>query len=112
MRLTFDETGRCRGFYGVTPKVPGPDAPWVTIDVEYPDYFVAGVERAFLANRISMVAGKVCLDGKPYTPPVPRTPVSYTRALAAVQNATSVSQLREILYRVCDEFLSIGALEL
>lgn len=112
MRLVFDATGALREFYSRTPEAPGPAAPMVTVNVEYPDYFVAGVARAVAANRVSYAGGKVCLDGTPYTPPTIRTPVSHATALAAVQNATSISQLREILYRVCDEFLGLGAMEL
>jgi hypothetical protein len=112
MRLVFDATGALREFHTTTPSTAGPGSPMVTIDVDLPDYFVAGVKRATERNRVTYSGGKVCLDGTPYTPPTIRTPVSYSTALAAIGAATTVAQLKEILYRVCDEFLGLGALEL
>lgn len=112
MRLVFRDDGSLQEFYFVTPSDPPSAAPAVTFDVEYPDYYVAGVSRAAVAGRVSYIGGQVCLDGAPYTPPTIRTPVSYTDALAAIQAATTVPQLKGILYRVCDEFLGMGAVEL
>ena len=112
MRLVFDASGALTQFYAVTPSVAAPSAPLVTIDVEYPTYFVAGVQRAVNANRVTYSAGHVCLDGSPYTPPAVRTPVSYSVALSAIAGATTIAQLKDILSRVCDEFLGLGALEL
>lgn len=111
MRLTFRADGTLAEYHAVTPDAPAL-AGMTTIDVEYPDYFTAGVSRAVAAGRVSYTGGKVCLDGQPYTPPTIRTPVSYTQALAGIGAASTVAQLREILYRICDEFLGAGALEL
>ena len=112
MRLVFRSDGTLAEYYAVTPESPAPAAPMVSFDVEYPDYFTAGVSRAVAAGRVSYAGGKVCLDGAPYTPPTIRTPVTYTQALAGIAAAGTVAQLREILYRICDEFLGAGALEL
>ena len=112
MRLVFDATGTLREFHEVTPAGAGPASPWVTIDVEYPAYFVKGAHRAADAGRITYAAGKVCLDGVAYTPPVTRSEVSYSQALAGIAAASTVAQLRNILYRVADQFLEVGALEL
>jgi len=111
MRLIFRPDGSIREFYSVTPSTPAP-AGVTVIDVEYPDYYVAGVARAVTAGRVSYAGGKVCLDGAPYTPPTIRTPVSYTTALSSIESATTIAQLKGVLYRVCDEFLGLGALEL
>ncbi len=112
MRLVFDATGTLREFDEVTPAIAGPGAPFVTIDVDYPLYFVKGVRRAAEANRITYSAGQVRLDGAPYTPPTIRSTVTYGQALAAIAAASTVAQLKEVLYRVCDGFLGTGALEL
>lgn len=112
MRLTFRPDGTLAEYYAVTPETPAPAVPMISFDVEYPDYFTAGVSRAVAAGRVTCAGGRVCLDGTPYTPPVIRNPVSYTQALAGIAAASTVAQLREILYRICDEFLGAGALEL
>lgn len=112
MRLVFDATGRLREFHEATPATPGPSAPWVTIDVEAPLYFVRGAHRAVLAGRVAYSAGHVLLDGEPYTMPTARAEVSYGQALAGIAAASTVAQLRAILYRICDQFLEVGALEL
>lgn len=112
MRLVFDASGRLREFHEITPFAPGPAAPYVTIDVEYPVYYVRGAHRAADAGRITYAGGKVCLDGAPYTPPTVRAEVTYGQALAGIAAASTVAQLREILYRVADQFLEVGALEL
>lgn len=112
MRLVFDSTGRLSSFSKATPAAPGPGAPFVTIDVEYPAYFVAGVGRAAAAGRVTYQGGQVCLDGTPYTPPVTRAEVTYGAALSAINSATTVAQLRNILLRVADQLLELGALDL
>ena len=112
MRLVFDATGYVVMFSPSTPAEAPPGAPYATVDVDYPAYFVAGVRRAVEQHRVSYIAGHVCLDGTPYTPPTIRAGVTYSQALAVVAAATTVAQLREILYHVCDEFLHTGALEL
>lgn len=112
MRLVFDATGKLREFHEVTPATPGPAAPFVTIDVDAPLYFVRGAHRAALAGRVTYSGGAVCLDGSPYTMPAARAEVSYGQALAGIAAASTVAQLREILYRVADQLLEVGALEL
>lgn len=112
MRLVFDATGTLREFHEITPFAPGPAAPFVTIDVDYPAYYVKGAHRAAQAGRITYAGGHVLLDGAPYTPPKMRSEVTYGQALAGIAAASTVAQLRAILYRVCDQFLEVGALEL
>lgn len=110
MRLVFDGEA-LREFHAVTPQTPGP-AGCVTFDLDYPAYFVAGVGRAAQSGRLSYVGGQVCLDGTPYTPPTLRSEPTYGQALAYIAGATTIAQLKKILYHVCDQFLEVGALDL
>jgi hypothetical protein len=111
MRLTFRSDGTLAEYYAVTPETPAPAAPMVSLTWNTPILHGRGLARG--CRRTGLYAGgKVCLDGAPYTPPTIRTPVTYTQALAGIAAASTVAQLREILYRICDEFLGAGALEL
>lgn len=115
MRLVFDASGRFTSRYSTVGATtdPAPPAPYVTRDFPaWPEYFCRGVWRAAVRGRVTLVGGTIYLDGAPAALPTLRTEATYGQAIAAIGKATSVAQLRQILYRVCDEFLGMGALDL
>jgi hypothetical protein len=112
MRLVFDPKGKLVSFYRGDPIDPKPPAPHVTIEADVPAYFSAGVCRAAGRGRISYENGKVCLDGKPYDAPPMRPEITYTQAVNFIGASTLSANLKQILYRICDQLLELGALEL
>lgn len=112
MRLVFDDKGKLISFHRSSPIDPKPPAPCVTIEASVPEYFAAGVCRAAGRGRISYEGGKVCLDGTPYDMPPLRTEVTYGQALAAIGATNLSASMKQILYRICDQLLELGALEL